>query len=91
MSEPELQVIVYSKPGCVQCTSTKRWLTRRGVEYETFDVTTEDGAKGLRKIERWNYTSLPVVHIRKNGRSWKHFSGYQISILDELFPKKEGG
>ncbi len=34
-------VIVYSKPSCVQCTATYRALDTKGVRYEVVDLTTQ--------------------------------------------------
>ncbi|PYY56556.1 NrdH-redoxin [Curtobacterium sp. MCSS17_011] len=34
-------VIVYSKPSCVQCTATYRALDTKGVRYEVIDLTTQ--------------------------------------------------
>jgi len=34
-------VIVYSKPSCVQCTATYRALDNKGVRYEVIDLTTQ--------------------------------------------------
>lgn len=30
---------VYTTTQCTRCTTTKRWLTRRGIEHEVIDVT----------------------------------------------------
>lgn len=34
-------VIVYSKPSCVQCTATYRALNNKGARYEVIDLTTQ--------------------------------------------------
>lgn len=35
------EVIVYSRPSCVQCTTTYRPLDNAGIEYEVGDVSTD--------------------------------------------------
>ena len=39
-----MQITIYTKPGCVQCTATTRYLDDRGVVYETADVTADASA-----------------------------------------------
>lgn len=40
-------IAVYTKPGCVQCTMTTRYLDDRGVEYQVLDVTEDAAAPRL--------------------------------------------
>lgn len=35
---------VYTKPSCVQCDMTKRYLDKAGVEYDTVDITEDPSA-----------------------------------------------
>lgn len=55
------EVVVYSKPGCKNCTLLKMWLNAKEVDYDEVDVTQERGA--LNKIREAGYSSLPVLEI----------------------------
>jgi len=89
MPDQPYKVIVYSKPNCVQCNYVKRWLRDRGLEFETFDVTTPEGEKGLRKLRKWEYQQAPVtvIRYRETHRLVEHFAGYSITKLEQYFPK----
>lgn len=39
-----VQFTVYTKPQCPQCEQTQRWLTSKGIPFETRDVTTDPAA-----------------------------------------------
>lgn len=68
---------VYTKPACVQCDMTKRYLDKAGIEYDTVDITQDPTA--LDMILGMGFSSAPVV-ISENG-SW---AGFQPDRLNEL-------
>lgn len=69
--------IIYTKPACVQCDMTKRYLDKAGVEYDTVDITQDPGA--LDMILNMGFSSAPVVISGNN--SW---AGFQPDKLAEL-------
>lgn len=89
MAEQEYSVVIYTLPSCVQCNAEKKWFSRRGIEFESFDVSSEEGEKGRRKIKNWLYSAAPVTVIRnaKSRRLIEHFGGWQISKAEKYFPK----
>lgn len=57
-SKPEpAGVIVYSRPACVQCTSTTRALDKRGIGYEVRPMTEADAAR----FKAQGHMQAPVV------------------------------
>jgi glutaredoxin-like protein NrdH len=70
-------ITVYTKPACPQCDATKRHLTKKGVEFETVDLTVDTEARDL--VTSLGYMSAPVV---KSGDA--HFSGFRPDRLDKL-------
>jgi glutaredoxin-like protein NrdH len=72
-----MSVTVYTKPACVQCTATKRKLDELGVEYETIDLLTTEGA--LEKVRSLGFQQAPIVITDSD--SW---SGYQPERLRNL-------
>ncbi|CAB4129000.1 GrxC Glutaredoxin and related proteins [uncultured Caudovirales phage] len=71
-----MSVIVYSNPNCVQCEQTKKYLTQKGVEFESKMI--QDSPEILPLIEEKGYKSAPVVVA--GDQSW---SGFR---LDHLYP-----
>ena len=53
------KVTLYTKPGCVQCTATKRWLDKNNVEYTPIDVSKD--AEALAKVKALGYEAVPVT------------------------------
>jgi glutaredoxin-like protein NrdH len=68
---------VYTKPGCVQCRATERDLERRGLPFETIDISVDDAA--LDRVTALGHRQAPVVVA--NGTHW---SGYRPDLLAGL-------
>lgn len=54
-------ITVYSKPNCMQCEFTKKYLNDKGVEFKEINVF-EDG-KALSMLRDAGYSQMPVVDI----------------------------
>ena len=72
-----MAVTVYSKPACVQCTTTKRALDAQGVDYEIFDVSVDD--KALQTVKDLGYMQAPVVIAGAD-----HWSGFRPDKIQAL-------
>ena len=68
-------VRVYSKPNCVQCNATMRWLDLRDVEYDVVDLT--ESEDDLAAVVALGYSSAPVVAVADD----VHWSGFQPEML----------
>ena len=65
---------VYSKPNCVKCEFTKKYLTDKSIEFEEIDVF--ENAEALQMLRDKGYSEMPVVDI--NG---ERHTGFQPNIL----------
>ncbi|WP_457579954.1 glutaredoxin-like protein NrdH [Ensifer canadensis] len=72
-----MNVTVYSKPACVQCTATYRALDRKGVNYEVIDISIDEVA--LQTVKGLGYMQLPVVVA--GPEHWAGFRPDKISAL----------
>lgn len=72
-------ITVYSKPNCMQCMFTKKFLDENNIEYKLIDVTQDDAA--LELIKEHKHLGVPVVSINNFAVSW---SGFQPDRLEEL-------
>ena len=70
-------VTVYSKPNCVQCTQTKKYLDKKGINYTTIDITEDAEAYDL--IIEKGFKAVPVVNA---GSEW--WAGFQPDRLDSI-------
>lgn len=68
---------VYSKPSCVQCNATTKYLDSKGVDYAYLDVTKDPEA--LEMIKGLGYMQAPVVVAGD-----EHWSGFQPDMLGEV-------
>ena len=80
-------ITVYTKPSCQPCMATKRWLDKRGIEYQTADVTTSPG--DLEAIKALGYEGVPVV-IVSNGDAETdlHWHGFHPGNLTKYTATK---
>jgi glutaredoxin-like protein NrdH len=70
---------LFTKPGCQGCRQSKKFLERRGVAFQTVDVTEQPDA--VDQIRDMGYASLPVL-VTDQG----HWSGFQPDRLAQLVP-----
>lgn len=72
-----MSVVVYTKPSCVQCTSTFRALDAKGIEYETVNLL--ENGDALVKIKDLGYLRAPVVVTEL-----EHWSGFRPDKIAKL-------
>ena len=70
-------IVVYTKPACMQCTATFRYLDKAGLGYRKVDVSTNPEAKDF--IDSLGYQSLPVVVAGE-----QHWSGFRVERIRAL-------
>ena len=83
--------VVYSKSPsshCTACTSSKRWLSCRKVEYIVHDI--EEDAEALEHALSYGLKEAPLIEVLEDGKVIDSFSGYMITKLEHHFPKNEG-
>lgn len=70
-------VTVFSKPSCVQCNATYRALDKKGIKYESIDISQD--AEALEYVRSLGYVQAPVV-VTDQG----HWSGFRPDKIDIL-------
>lgn len=75
-----MTITVYSRPQCVQCNATKRFLNKRGVPF--FEETmTEEQAKAFRDR---GLLTLPIVVLSHNDQELQIISGFSPDKLQAM-------
>lgn len=72
------QVIVYTKPACVQCNAVFRALDKAGIAYEKVDISIDSEARDY--VMSLGYLQAPVVYAGPND----HFSGFRPDRIKQL-------
>ncbi|AAL54174.1 glutaredoxin [Brucella melitensis bv. 1 str. 16M] len=72
-----MNVTVYSKPACVQCTATTRALDRQGIDYKVIDISADANAFDL--VQGMGYRQVPVVVAGEN-----HWAGFRPDMISSL-------
>lgn len=85
------QITVYSKPEdsipkCYQCDSTKKWLTKEGLEYTVLDITTDDNMAYVKSL---GHQQAPVVFVEHEDGTTEHWSGFQPGKISALNKSEE--
>jgi len=75
-------VTVYSMPNCPQCTATYKRLEATGIEYETVDVTRDQGA--FTKVQGLGYLKAPVVVVSIESETINHWAGFRPDLIKAL-------
>ncbi len=76
-----MKITVYSKPNCMQCEMTKKYLQENNVPFESIDVTKNEEA--LNAIKQAGYTGMPVVTVNGFDNSWFGFRPDRLEGLVE--------
>lgn len=71
-------VTVYTKPNCMQCNFTKKYLTEKEIEFQTIDVT--ESSEALAKVKDMGFQAVPVIVSDKEDA----FYGFQPDRLAKL-------
>lgn len=72
-----MSVIVYTKPGCVQCVATYRALDKLDIDYTVVDLS-EDAA-ALEEVQELGYFAAPVVVTATD-----HWSGFRPDKISQI-------
>jgi glutaredoxin-like protein NrdH len=72
-----MTVTVYTKPACVQCNATYRALDKKGITYQSVDISQDPAA--LVRLRSMGYMQAPVVITDKD-----HWSGFRPDKINEL-------
>ena len=72
-----MEIQIYSKPACVQCTATYRAMDKHGIDYKVIDITAEEDAQ--QQVEALGYRQLPVVVAGE-----EHWSGFRPDRIQAL-------
>ncbi len=69
--------IVYTKPGCGGCIATHREFGKKGIEYQSIDVTKD--AQAFEKLSALGFLQMPVVE-------WKDefWTGFRPDKIAEI-------
>ncbi len=79
------EVIVYTKPNCVQCNATYRSLDKSGIPYKIVDLTQD--AEAMAMVQELGYRQAPVVVA--GDEHWSGFNPARIKALEEVFAEKD--
>lgn len=71
------EVIVWTKPSCVQCTATKKDLERKGVAFREVDIT--DHPEAIDALRDANRLAMPAVQFRD-----EMWGGFQPDKIKEV-------
>lgn len=73
----DFEVVVYTKPACVQCNATYRSLDKKGIKYRSIDISVDEEA--LEHCLSLGYQQAPVVTY--NGDHWSGFRPDKIAEI----------
>ena len=74
----ENELVVYSKPSCVQCNATHRVLDAKGIPYRVVDLSEDDAA--LEYVKELGYAQAPVVVVDDQD----HWAGFNPIEIDRI-------
>ena len=75
-----MKITVYTKPNCMACAMTRKYLQENNVPFESIDVTQNEEA--LHAVKQAGYTGMPVVTIGYGfDFSW---SGFRPDELERI-------
>lgn len=73
-----MEIIVYSKPQCVQCTATVKSLETKGIKHKIIDLTQNHDAMKL--VQSMGYKQAPVVVTGTT-----HWSGFRPDMINQIY------
>lgn len=78
-----MKIVVYTKPGCVQCIYTKNELEKKYLNYQDIDVTKDRDAE--RDVRAMGFSAMPVVIVsHAHGGGVQRWAGLKLDKLRSL-------
>ena len=77
-----MKITVYTKPNCMACAMTRKYLLENNVPFESIDVTQNEEA--LNAVKQAGYTGIPVVAVNGFDNSWFGFRPDRLEELKEV-------
>ena len=79
-----MNITVYTKSNCVQCTQTKKHLTKLGLPYIEVNVETDTEAYDY-IVNHLGYRAAPVIIVTDDEEETaEHWSGYHPEKIEGL-------
>ena len=75
-------VTIYTKPGCIQCEYTEKFLHEKRIVFEMFDVSVNKNA--LAELQEIGITEMPYVSVMYADGTPDHWTGYRREKLKDL-------
>ena len=72
-----MMITVFSKPNCMQCNFTKKYLNDKGIKFKEINVF--EDAEALAMLRDKGFSQMPVIDV--NG---EFHTGFQPNILAEV-------
>ena len=72
---------VYSKPNCMQCNFTKKYLEDKGTEFEEINI--KDHPEVIEELKLYGFGSMPVVAIDTLDNAWSGFRPDRLAELEQ--------
>ena len=70
-------ITIYSKPNCMQCEFSKKYLNDKGIEFKEINVFEDAESLGMLRDE--GFSQMPVVSI-----GGEFHTGFQPNILSKV-------
>ena len=82
-TQQEVEIVVFTKPACVQCNATYKGLKKAGYEdYEKVDISVDLEARDF--VLSLGYLQAPVVVVGRVGRPDEHWSGFRPGRIKQI-------
>lgn len=82
-----MEIIVYTKPACVQCNATYRSLDSKGATYSSVDISKD--AEALEALIGLGYQQAPVVTKVVDGVVVDSWTGFQPKKIAEVVEEQK--
>ena len=87
--ETEVTIVLYSKPGCVQCNAIKRKLKTEGLvegdDFTVTDVSLPENEGDLLALKALGFEGVPVTAVNAD----EPFYGYDINKISDAIARKK--
>ena len=80
-----MDITVYSKPNCSQCSATYRTMDKKGVEYRSIDMSQDLDA--LDEVRALGFQQAPVIVVKRDGEVIDSWGGFNAEKIAEFAPQ----
>lgn len=86
----QLQIKIFTKPGCPKCHLTKHLFDRSRLDYQEILINPDTDTKAMNQLKAHGYKSFPVVQVFQDHQMINDWCDFRPDNIKQLIAQVKG-